>query len=790
MPELLDKDLQFLEMDFLPLSQMLEIMKARESMPYPSRFSFEPYIKSVSSRMSNACAHTKGALNPVLKGSSDYIESGEVDLDEMFKSEHFQTLVGLVVPSLFFKDDKGFIAEPFRKNFLVTTTAYSDLMEGDEWEVKVEAEKFIENKHSGLCQAGMFILNKFYDQKLDIHFKNIITLRNRKSRIEKHYQISLKFDFVEATNIKPLPKLSQKEINHLIANIDDEDIWLKKLPPDHFEFKGFATGQLIDVTDLEVMSQLKHWLNSSKDNMNPEDFIDGLTGYMKSYLDMESLRIGSIMTEYEEMYKGKSYSLTGRTYNEIFNSAVPINGHEDIYHRMVRENTPIIVEDISLIKTPSENEQALSKNGINSLLLAPIISEEGKVLSVLEFGSTVKNIFHHAVFRNIRPALDVLKSGYDKYIAGLEGQITNIIQDKYTSIHPSVQWKFQEVALKHMISNIYDQDDVILDSIVFNDVYPLYAQSDIVGSSIKRNLAIQEDLIQNLELLSEVLAKYYRKQKSPLIDSYQLKISETLSNLREHFVSNDETEIVNLITRQVHPLLEKLKNRHPEKFNKTYSKYNSQIDPELKIIYNKRKDFEQSVHKLNSAISDLLEKDNQELQKTLPHYFEKYKTDGVEYNMYVGKSILENGDFDNDDIRNFRLWQLINTCEIVRLVEETKPQLHTPLDTASLIFVYNHPLSIRFRMDEKRFDVDGAYNVRYEILKKRIDKAYIKGTNERLTVAGKIAIVYLSDQDKAEYLEFFDYLKNKGYIKEDYEDLELDRLQGAEGLKALRITVS
>ena len=173
----------------------------------------------------------------------------------------------------------------------------------------------------------------------------------------------------------------------------------------------------------------------------------------------------------------------------------------------------------------------------------------------------------------------------------------------------------------------------------------------------------------------------------------------------------------------------------------------------------------------------------------MPHYFEKYKTDGVEYNMYIGKEILKDGDFDYDDLRNFRLWQLINTCEIVRLVEETKPKLETSLDTASLIFVYNHALSIRFRMDEKRFDVDGAYNVRYEILKKRIDKAYIKGTDERLTLAGKIAIVYLSEQDKSEYMQFFEYLIEKGYIEDNIEDLELDKLQGAEGLKALRVTV-
>ena len=156
----------------------------------------------------------------------------------------------------------------------------------------------------------------------------------------------------------------------------------------------------------------------------------------------------------------------------------------------------------------------------------------------------------------------------------------------------------------------------------------------------------------------------------------------------------------------------------------------------------------------------------------------------------MGQSILQKDEFCLDDLKNFRLWQLVNTCEIVRLVDKLSPQLEVHLQTAQLIFVYNQALSIRFRMDEKQFDVDGAYNVRYEILKKRIDKAIIKGTNERLTVAGKIAIVYLSENEKTEYIEFFDYLKEKGYITGAYEDLELDKLQGAEGLRALRITVS
>ena len=158
-------------------------------------------------------------------------------------------------------------------------------------------------------------------------------------------------------------------------------------------------------------------------------------------------------------------------------------------------------------------------------------------------------------------------------------------------------------------------------------------------------------------------------------------------------------------------------------------------------------------------------------------------------NIYLGEAILKDGGFSPFFLKDFRIWQLVNACEITRLVEELSPKLPVPLKTAQLLFVYNSSLSIRFRMDEKQFDVDGTYNVRYEILKKRIDKAVIKGTNERLTVAGKVAIVYLQEKDRLEYLEHLDYLVQKGYISSDIEDLELEKLQGAEGLKALRVAV-
>ena len=137
---------------------------------------------------------------------------------------------------------------------------------------------------------------------------------------------------------------------------------------------------------------------------------------------------------------------------------------------------------------------------------------------------------------------------------------------------------------------------------------------------------------------------------------------------------------------------------------------------------------------------------------------------------------------------NLRLWQLQMMFEMENIAHQARKEMNHDLRVASLVLVHSNPLSIKFRMDEKQFDVDGAYNIRYEIIKKRIDKAHIKDSNERITVPGKISIVYSQDNDAKEYLKYIKYLQSKKLFGK-VEKLEIEDLQGVSGLKALRIEV-
>jgi len=140
-------------------------------------------------------------------------------------------------------------------------------------------------------------------------------------------------------------------------------------------------------------------------------------------------------------------------------------------------------------------------------------------------------------------------------------------------------------------------------------------------------------------------------------------------------------------------------------------------------------------------------------------------------------------------LHNLRLWQLETLCEMELEHHKLKATLPYSLDVTSLILAFSSPISIRFRMDEKRFDVDGSYNARYEVVKKRIDKAYVKNSSERITQKEKITIVYSSAAEEKEYLKYIKYLQHKNILEDEIEKLEVEDLQAVSGLKALRVKV-
>ncbi len=453
---------------------------------------------------------------------------------------------------------------------------------------------------------------------------------------------------------------------------------------------------------------------------------------------------------------------------------------------MVTQGERLIIEDLAAYPQRSAIEDETLEKGIRNLVVAPLYYQD-ELIGILKLGSPHPGDLHALNTMKLREVLPLFSMAINRSVEEMNSRLQAIIQEQCTAIHPAVEWRFRQAAVQWAMQR---KDGIIaeLEPIVFNDIYPLYGMSDIRGSSRRRNTAIQADLTEHLTLAQAILQLGYGSRPLPILDGLAYYLGKLITQLETGLKSGDEVAMIDFLHREVEPLFAHMRHFAPEVEEKIQA-YEARIDPRLGTIYRHRKDFEESATYLNEALSAYIDAEQEKAQAMFPHYFEKHKTDGVEYGIYIGAAMVEDGQFDLLYLHNLRLWQLMTMCGTVRKAEEVKTQLNIPLEMAHLILVHDIPLAVRFRLDEKCFDIDGAYNMRYEIVKKRIDKAEIQGTRERLTQPGKIAIVYAQPKEAEEYRKYLDYLQASGYLTGELEEVELADLEGAHGLKALRVTV-
>ena len=635
--------------------------------------------------------------------------------------------------------------------------------------------------------AYSWVLKKFYGIDVNMEYSLVCSIPDADTGLDRHYKWRMDGRFVDIILTGDLPVLREEDRKRLLSNLLDLNVWQELLPPGRFEFHGFTVFNAVDVTDQEVLSRLRFDLIEKDSILTPSGF-NSLQENLRALLKRPDIRLGIAA-----MPGDKNLMLSyGRKFGESFllnescrDTCESLEG--SAYDRALAGERLIVIDDLELHRNDSPVEERLHALGLRNLVIAPI-TYMGSVIGVLEIGSPHANDMNAITALKLKEILPLFGMAIKRATEELNNSVQAIIKERCTAIHPSVEWRFRHAAF-NLIAKKATSEFAEMEPIVFEDVYPLYGLSDVRESSTLRNTAIQTDLIDQLSLAQGIVEEAARARPLPFLDELGFRITRHIEDVRSVLGSGDELTIITFLHLEVEPLFPTLRAFSPGVAS-AIDRYTGLLDPQLRVLYRKRKEFETSVTMLNEHISSYIDEQEEKAQEMFPHYFEKYKTDGVEHGMYVGASLVEDGRFDMMYLKNLRLWQLMTMCDVVRRAKLLKEKLPVPLDTAHLILVQDNPLSIRFRADEKKFDVDGAYNIRYEIMKKRIDKAMTRGRMERLTQPGKIAIVYSQPKEAAEYRRYIDYLIGNGSLTGEVEELELEELQGIQGLKALRVEVN
>ncbi len=759
-------------------------------LPFSVKFNFTKmfdYWESLAeSEIEEVAAYAKKTLKKlnkvkVLKTSFD---------DEAIVEKHekeIRLLLSPVFPQLITKNEIKAACMPFKPVLFNFTERFHNIYKAAGAEENFNMR--IVSHDMMYINACVFILNFKYGANINYNESLYIDLKDRKTGLVKHYRALVNGDFSSFKDNKNFKPLSEKEIQQLKDNFDNIELWKEKIPPHSFEFEGFALMTLVDVTKEEAISALKYDL-LKKDALHSPEIIERIRFQLSSMLGIPNIKVG--FTAFDKD-RNRLKSLAYGFWNSIILADQDSSVADETfcsysYPHIFKNKNSLSASHFDIVKDYKNNPviQKLQQLNLKSYIAIPLIIDN-EVIGLLELGSEKTKELDSVVAKRLEEIAPLFATALERSIDEMETQLEAIIQEKCTAIHPSVNWRFMEAAetLLHQrrIDGINEMEDI-----TFPDVYPLYGQSDIKGSSTARNAGIQADMIQQLTLAKNVFDLAIANNPLPIYKDFNFRIKKQVRILKKGLGAGDEISILDFMKREIYPVFSHL-NKLNGDLKKSVQNYMDSLDKDLGVIYDKRKDYENSVSQINNKVAEYVDKAQEEAQLMFPHYFEKYKTDGVEHNIYIGQSMVNNKEFDPVYLANLRLWQLMMICEVENVVSRLRPSLKVPLDICSLILIHSNPIAIKFRQEEKHFDVDGAYNVRYEIIKKRIDKAYINGKEERLTQPRKIAIVYSQEKEAREYINYLEYLQSINYIGPNIEWLDLQDLQGVRGLKALRVEV-
>lgn len=629
-----------------------------------------------------------------------------------------------------------------------------------------------------------FILGHYYHFPLSGNAPQFLEFFNKDQGLMKTYKMLINVDMCEFIPTEKAVDITREDFEELINNFGDMELWKKKFPPNSWIMRGLNVVNMIDVTFDQSLSNI-----TSNLLIKADDTFDKIQEGIRRLLGNNDLSVG-VLSQENDMLVPKEQDGVRSILLSAGETLDCKTGFCD-YSRdhLISRKEPLVITDAEFFDKQGSSglSQKILKSGFQSYIIIPIIHEE-EFLGFMELASKNKYELHKGSLKALNMVMPILAMAHKRFITEAQNLIEAVIQQECTTIHPSVKWRFEHEAEKFIAKQAKGEQPVFTD-IAFDNLYPLYGQMDIKGSSERRNRAVSADLIKQLSSVNKVLRAVFKETGMPVYEELLFRTDAYVKELGSELSAGTEHKLLAFLSAHIYPVFEHLKDEKSS-VKPLIEEYEALIHPEMNTVYEERKKYDTSVNQINQRLASYLDNRQIEAQKVFPHYFERYKTDGVEYNMYIGQSITQEKKFDPVYLRNIRIWQLLVMCEMENEFKAMQNELNTSIEIASLILVYNTSISVQFRMDEKQFDVEGAYNARYEIIKKRVDKAHIKGTKERITRPGSIVIVYSQEQDAQEYRTYLGFLIAKGHIKKGYKDYPLEDLQGVHGLHALRAEVA
>ncbi|MEZ2321366.1 MAG: GAF domain-containing protein [Microcoleus sp.] len=578
------------------------------------------------------------------------------------------------------------------------------------------------------------------------------------------------------------PKIDEFADLHLhLMPVNEREAWLMqsnqlailgdRLQLDNYQVEGLLVLEGFDVTIQEQIRRLTQLLIDRDSMLRPDKF-ERIDGCLRSLFNADGTLLLRPDGEQVQILVAKG----GQHLQPVVYS---MDSLEDSHFlKATAANQVWNVPDLRR-ECDTECDRALRKMGVRSMLLVPLVvktvTREGCVQRILGLVGMLCDRPNHFNRIDSQHAQELIPA----FIAALR----QAMQQRFShihNIHPSVEWRFIQEAERRSWG-------LPQETIVFSEVYPLFGISDIRGSSEERNRAIQTDLLEQFRLALDIVDVVCETQTTHLGQQLRLDLLDYIEHLKLKITVDMEVRSAEYLNEHLEVYFDYFLQCGP-KVQDAVEAYRVACENEHNCVYCDRTRYDEMLHLITSELQETWTRWQDRMQKILPHYCDIECTDGMDHMIYVGKSI--DSRFSQFHLHSLRYEQLRAICDCGRTVFRLQADSQINMELAHLVLVQNTTIDIFHNENtEKMFDVKGTRDIRYELVKKRIEKAVDKDAQERITQSGMLTIVYSTEDEWEEYQQYLRYLSREGWVESKIQTGMVESLQGVSGLKFARVRI-
>ena len=435
---------------------------------FNSRLCFSPLVKALKKNIAEGNPGMKKLYGHVVQEFESYPELMNTisDLDILLPhSELIEELLSAVFPPTTANFMYG-VSLPFKHQAVYASPRFKSMLKPGSNEINVPNGQPGTNLSEEKLQfAYGLILKKYLGVNSPESSRSIHPYPDKETGLTRYLELRIDARFIDVNPMDEMPQLPESILNQQTNNIMTMAELMEKIPLEKFVFEGVSVLRVNDVTEQEVINQIKNRLLDINAFSDAAVYTE-LETYIQSLIGIKDLTIG--ITPFFKINNHYVYSDLHNNNSILFRHFHSSSEKDEIsdYCKLLFRDSdqPLLFETL--------NEQSLSDvqclqyyhlEGARSLIICPLKNKSG-IIGMLEVMSTKSKQLIPGYISKIEPAIPLFTLGCEKSLEDLNNEVDRVIKKKFTAVQPAVEWKFTEAALNYIVKK-HEKEDVKIDRI-------------------------------------------------------------------------------------------------------------------------------------------------------------------------------------------------------------------------------------------------------------------------------------------------------------------------------------